>query len=77
MKKEYWITNSRFRIIIVVLFIMWFGVMVLFYAKSDEVTKNPCSICAAQQSTAVSCTLQGGGLILNKVYYPDFSIGSG
>jgi hypothetical protein len=71
--KEYWITNSRFKIILIVLFIMWLGVMVLFYLKTDEVTKNPCQICAKQQGVNVICSIwDSSGR--QQIFSPDFKI---
>ena len=72
-KKEYWITNSRFKIILLVFFIFWLGIMALFYLKTDEVTKNPCQICAKQQGTQVLCTMLGGNGN-QQTFYPNFSI---
>ena len=73
-KKEYWITNSRFKIILICLMIMWLGIMILFYLKADEVTKDPCSVCAERVGEEVSCTLGTSGKIYEKVYYPNFTI---
>jgi len=59
-KKEYWITNSRFKIILLVLVIFWIGIMTLFFLKADEVTKHPCSICSQKQGEQVLCTMLDG-----------------
>lgn len=71
--KDFWITNSRFRIIIIVLIIMWLGLMLLFYLKADEVTKHPCSICANKTNELVTCYM-GDTIQIQRIYYPNFSI---
>ena len=74
MTKEYWITNSRFKLIVIVLIILWLGLMLLFYLKADEVTKDPCSVCANKLGEKVTCSAQSGMKIINKIFYPNFSI---
>jgi len=71
---DYFGGEKRFYIILVVLFIMWLGVMVLFYLKADETTKNPCSICAEKIGEAVECRVGSEGRIIHRVFYPNFSI---
>ena len=50
-------SNSRFKFMVVVMLILFFGVMTLLYLKADEVTKDPCSICAERYGEPVVCTL--------------------
>jgi len=73
MTKEFWITNSRFKIILLVLFIFWLGIMALFYLKADEVTKHPCSICAEKQGTNVMCSMMDSSGNI-QVFSPDYKI---
>jgi len=72
-KVEYWLSNKRFLVILIALMIIWAGVLALLFFKADEVTKDPCSICAKRQGTQVVCTT--GGLIpVSRTYYPNGSI---
>lgn len=71
--KEYWITNDRFKLIVIVLLLMWIGFMAFFYLKAEEITKNPCQVCARQMGTDVSCSLyDGSGTI--KIFHKDYSV---
>ncbi len=76
MKKiiEYFGGEKRFYIILAFLFIMWLGIMVLFYLKSDEVTKDPCSVCAKKLNEDVICTAGSSGQIVQRVFYPNLTI---
>lgn len=67
--------EKRFYIILVVLFIMWLGIMTLFYLKADEVTKSPCSVCANKMNENVICSIGSQGKIINRIFYPNFTIG--
>jgi len=73
MVKEYWITNSRFKLIVIILVLMWIGIMVFFYLKSDEITKDPCSICSKKMGEEVICYTQGS-IQLKRTYYLNGSI---
>ena len=70
MTKEYFITNSRFKYIGIILLIIWIGFMVFFFIKADEITKNPCSICAEKSGENVLCTIG----TLQRTYYPNYTI---
>jgi len=74
MPKEYFVTNSRFKIILIVLFIMWCGIMTLFYLKADEVTKNPCSVCANKIGESIYCYTSSGMFFQSKTFYPNYTI---
>ncbi len=65
--------EKRFYIILAFLFILWLGIMVLFYLKADEVTKSPCQICAKKLNQEVICTAGNGGMI-QRTFYPNFTI---
>ena len=71
---SYFGTEKRFYIILIVLFLMWLGIMTLFYLKADEVTKSPCQVCANKLNNDVVCSIQNGGEIRQRVYYPNFTI---
>ena len=73
MVKEYWITNSRFKIILIALMVIWIGFMVFFYLKADEITKDPCQICSERMGEKVICTTKTT-IPINRVYYPNGTI---
>ena len=67
------IPKDRFIIIAVVLFLMWCGFMLFFYMKAEEITKDPCGICAKRMEEKVSCTIDGFRPITRE-FYPNFTI---
>lgn len=71
--KRFFITDNRFKYIGIILLIIWIGFMVFFYLKADEITKDPCGICAKQMSNKVVCTV-GGIEPQMRTYYPNFTI---
>ena len=76
MKKiiNYFGGEKKFYIILTVLILMWVGLIGFYYLKADEITKNPCQICAKRMDSTVTCIVQGGGMIRKGIYYPNFSI---
>ena len=46
----------KWSIVVICLMLMWFSIVALFYLKTDEVTKSPCSVCAKQLGEKVTCT---------------------
>lgn len=72
-ENKYWLGDKRFYIILAALFILWGGVMLLFYLKAEEVTKNPCQVCAKKMGTSVVCTTQGTKLV-SRIFYPNYSV---
>ena len=52
---------------------MWIGFFVFFYLKADEITKDPCSICAKKMGEEVSCRV-GQNVILERTYLPNGSV---
>ncbi|GAG26939.1 unnamed protein product [marine sediment metagenome] len=71
-EKTWWIDGHRFLTMIIVLLIMWSGFFVFFYLKADEVTRDPCSICAEYMGDNVICTTSDY-IPIHKVYYPNGS----
>lgn len=47
--------------------------MTFFYLKADEITKDPCSICAEYMGDTVTCTT-GTFQPISKIYYQNGSI---
>lgn len=52
---------------------MWIILLIFFYLKADEVTKDPCSICAERMGEEVICTT-GEYVPVKRVYYPNGTI---
>ena len=73
MNKTYWVTNSRFKYISILLMILWIGFMTFFYLKTDEITKDPCTICAKRLGDKVVCTIGDTTNPISKTYYEDGS----
>jgi hypothetical protein len=75
MKREFWISNRRFVIIAVILLLMWAWIMLFLYLKADEITKNPCSVCAKKMGETVKCTVMEPGLESQTlVFYPNLTV---
>ena len=55
---DYWLDRNRYIFIVVVLIVMWLGFMTFYYLKADEITKDPCSICAKRMGSKILCTTQ-------------------
>ncbi len=68
--KEYFVTNNRFKYIGLLLIIMFLVLMIFLFLKADEITKDPCSICAKQMGENVFCYVGN----LARTYYPNYSI---
>lgn len=70
---EYFGGEKRFYVI---MFMWFFSIMMLFtlfYLKADEVTKDPCSICAKKLGEKVNCRTNDLQPIVRD-YYPNFTI---
>jgi len=67
MAKAFWITDSRFKFIAILLMIIWLGFMVLFFLKAEEITNNPCNVCAKRMDMPVKFALEGK----QRSYNPD------
>jgi len=73
MPKTYWITDNRFKFIAILLMLIFFTLMALLYFKADEVTKDPCSICAKKMGEEVVC-ITGGIKPIQRTFYPNYSV---
>lgn len=67
------IPKDRFIIIAIILVLMWLGVMGFLYLKADEVTKDPCSICAKRLGEDITCMTNDLNPI-TRIYYPNYTI---
>jgi len=70
MVKEFWITNSRFKFIALILLIMFLVFMLLLFLKANEISKDPCSICAEKMGENVYCSVGN----LQRIYYENYSV---
>lgn len=68
-----WFDRNRLLTLGIFLLIIWFSILLLLFLKADEVTKDPCSICAKRHGKEVSCTI-GEWRISEAIYYPNQSI---
>ncbi len=64
-KKTFYFTDNRFKFIALILFIMFIIFMVVIFLKADEVTRDPCSICAERMGEEVNCYVGN----LQRTYY--------
>ena len=72
--KDFWITNSRFKYIGLILFLMFVIFMAFFYLKAEEITNDPCSVCAKRMGSEVSCYISVGSSSATRIYYPNGTI---
>lgn len=68
MKKDFYFTNSRFKFIAAVLVFIFLVFMLLFYLKGEEITNDPCSICAKKLGEDVTC-FSGFGMNQKQIIY--------
>jgi len=71
-----WFDNHRMISVGIFLLIVFILILGFLYLKADEITKDPCSICAEYQGQEVTCVLPGFKPI-SKIYYPDGQITPG
>lgn len=53
--------HKKFYATCIVIVIMFGMLVFLWYKKADEVTRDPCSICAMRQGKDTTCTIEGIG----------------
>lgn len=56
----------------VVMLIIWFSLLTFWWIKAEEITNDPCSICASKQGENVYCTMQST-IPITKTYYPNYT----
>ena len=69
INKEFYFTNSRFKFIVLILILMWVIFITILFIKLEEITKDPCSICAKRLGNDISCHAFNSFYIIEKVYY--------
>lgn len=58
------------KVVAVAMVIIWISLLGFFYLKADEITKDPCSICADNYGSPVVCYVHGDSI----TYFPNGSI---
>jgi len=62
-------------IFVTAMLVIWLSLLSFLWVKADEITKNPCSICANRTDSTIVCTkFAFGSIPINKFYYPNGSI---
>jgi len=54
-----WIEEHKLTSVIIVMLIIWFSLLSFWFLKADEITKDPCSICAERHGEKILCTTNG------------------
>lgn len=72
-KKEYLITNSRFKLIVVVMIFIWISLLILFFLKTEEMTNHPCELCAKKIGKDITCYAENNYMIIKKTFYSNLS----
>lgn len=68
-----WFERHRLITVGIFLLIIWGSIWVLLYLKADEVTKDPCSVCAKFHGEDVTCSV-GKTYIVKRIYHENGSI---
>ena len=70
---SHWFNYHRMFTFLIFMLIVWSSLLGFFYMKADEITKDPCSICAEKMCEDVVCTTQTF-IPARKIYYSNGSI---
>jgi len=54
-----WFEEHKFVTLSLVMLIIWSVTITFIYLKADEITKDPCSICAQKMGDKIYCQTQG------------------
>jgi hypothetical protein len=66
--------DKKFVAVMVFMGFVWLSLLVFFYLKTDEITRDPCSICAEKMGEDIFCTSQNGGIPVTRVYSANGSV---
>lgn len=69
----FWLSTKRFVLIGIFLLLIFIGFLVFFYLKADEITKDPCGICAEYLGERVTCRV-GETYFVEKYYLPNGTV---
>lgn len=72
-KRFDWFDRHRFIVVIIAILLAWSPIVWLIYDKADEMTRQPCQLCAMKMGSTVSCTAYGG-IPIHKNFYVNGSI---
>jgi len=74
MTKTFWITDSRFKLIAILLMIIFFTFMVFMFIEGESIKKNPCNLCAEKQGSDIICSLVGSFEPITRTFHEDGTI---
>lgn len=57
----------------ITMLLIWSSLLGFWYLKAEEISKDPCAICAKKMADKVTCTI-GGTVPIARYYYPNGSI---
>lgn len=60
-------------VVAVVMLIIWGSLLAFYWLKTDEIRKDPCTICAEVKGEDVICTT-GNYIPVHRIYHPNGSI---
>jgi len=66
--------KKEFTIVAIVMLIIWGSLLTFFWIKTDEITKDPCSICSERMGEDVVCTTNTEFGPVRRFYYPNGTI---
>ena len=69
-EKQFWVDGHRFLFIALCLLFVFLVLMTFLYLKADEVTRDPCSICAERMGEEITCYTKGT-VPITRTYFPD------
>lgn len=73
MKINKFVDKNKLFVVLIAMGIIW-GSLLFYYVKyAEEISNDPCSICAARMNEDVFCTI-GTTYIITRTYFPNFSI---
>lgn len=67
-----WTNRNQFKVVVIVILIIWLTLLAFYFMKADEITRDPCSICAEKMGSEVVCTIMQTHPV-SKTYYPNGS----
>lgn len=72
-KVSFRLNLKRWIILGVFMLIIWFSLLTFWWLKADEITNDPCSVCAERLGEKVICST-GDFIPITRVYYPNSTI---
>lgn len=73
MRITKFVDKNKLFVVLIVMSIIW-GSLLFYYVKyAEEISNDPCSVCAARMGEEVFCTV-GTTYLTTRTYFPNFSI---